>query len=395
MQTFAAAYYSAKNRKKISQYAVADLDTAAHLWGGLDNSRAFRNVLVGEPERRGEIWQAWISANEIELSDENIFYVLRHTAKLKTGSFERWAVYCALDLHEPKLFIHEDVVNEGVERARQATEACETDMAPIFVGYEESLYRDVRQVLEKAVTNQTPLLVYEESATSKHTVWPLSDKDATQKLKKLLDDQPLFLLDGHHRLAAAKENHRHGLGDGKILACLCSMDVNDTLILPIHRTVHYSRWMLPDAMFADLTRSGCKVTELTETKVTALENYLTKEMPTGAYCLALHSYSALPRLVQLPSASQLPQALAPLAVARLDHLVLESHPQATAIPVASLELVLEQLALDQCQAAFFLPAVQASQVRAVALAKLKMPRKSTRFVPKPALGLICRPWMVS
>lgn len=82
-------------------------------------------------------------------------------------------------------------------------------------------------------------------------------------------------------------------------------------------------------------------------------------------------------------------------MAALDTGVLAEHPQATVMPVPSHELALQQLALDQAQAAFFLPASSPAQVRSVALSKLRMPRKSTRFVPKPALGLLCRPWSSS
>jgi uncharacterized protein (DUF1015 family) len=79
----------------------------------------------------------------------------------------------------------------------------------------------------------------------------------------------------------------------------------------------------------------------------------------------------------------------------LDYGVLSQYSEAACLPVARVEPVLEQLAVDQAQAAFFLPPVRPSEVRAIALSQLRMPRKSTRFVPKPALGLICRPWMNS
>lgn len=392
MQPFAAAFYSLKNRNQISSLAVSDLDTAEHLWGGPDHSRAFRNVLVGAPERRGEIWQAWISSGEIELADESNYYILRHRSELAGKQLERWALYCALDLHDPNLFIHEDVLTEGVERARQATEACETDMAPIFVGYEEGLALDLRDWLSGSVEGQTPLMTYKESSTSTHDIWPLTFGPAASQLRVWFNDAPLFLLDGHHRLAAARENHRLGMGDGKILACICSMGPSDTLILPIHRTIHYERWMLPDSLFADLVRAGCKITELSELKVSQIPDYLERTAHPGPFCVALHSYSSKPNLVHLPVSGSLPSQLASLSVACLDYGVLEQHPQARSIPVPSFDSALEQLALDQSQAAFFLPPASPVEVRAIALSHLKMPRKSTRFVPKPALGLICRPW---
>ncbi len=83
LQPFQAAYYSAKHRARLADLTVSDLDTAEHLWGGPDYSRAFRNVLVGFPEQRGEAWQAWISGGDIELSDEQAFYALHQRQEVE------------------------------------------------------------------------------------------------------------------------------------------------------------------------------------------------------------------------------------------------------------------------------------------------------------------------
>lgn len=389
---FNAAYYSAKNRAELSTLAVADLDTAEHLWGGPDNTRAFRNVLVGTPERRGETWHAWLTMGDVEFADDALFYVLNTTQRLAGKSIDRWAVYAALDVNEPSLFIHEDVLPEGVERARQATEACESDMAPIFVGCEENLAPKLRRLLKDAVKGEAALLEFKEGPGSRHRVWPVKKAKHVEEIRKLFAGAPLFLLDGHHRLAAAKENHRFGLSDGRLLACITTMAESDTLILPLHRAVRYERWTLPDQLNADLVRAGCELKELPDLKVGSIGEYVLKHKEDGPFCVVLHSYADMPTLVKLPKAAGQPEALASLSVACLDFGVLDPIKEAAAFPVASAEIALEQLAQDQAQVAFFLPPASPREVRAIALAKLRMPRKSTRFVPKPSLGLIARPW---
>lgn len=395
LHPFAAAYYSASNRERLASLAVPDLDTAENLWGGADSSRAFRNVLVGPPERRGEIWQAWVTAGEVELADDHLYYVLRHTQTVAGHPVDRWAVYAALDLNEPSLFVHEDVLAEGVERARQATEACEADIAPIFVGCEEGLASALRSLLQESTEGSAPFLSFVESADSKHEVWAMKSGDHSRSLRRLFEGAALFLLDGHHRLAAARENYRLGMGDGRILACICSMSSADTLILPIHRAARSERWTLPDAFFADLVRAGCRLQELPDLRVSGIQAFLEQHTAEGPYCLALHSYSHQPVLVNLPLATQQPPQLSRLPVACLDFGVLSQQPGLTCMPVPNLDLALEQLANDQAQAAFFLPPARAGEVRAIALSRLRMPRKSTRFVPKPALGLLCRPWTIA
>lgn len=392
LHPFHAAFYSARNRQQLAQLVVSDLDTTEHLWGGRDSSKSFRNVLVGATEHRGEIWQAWISSGEVDLADDDGFYVLHQSQRLEGRLIDRWALYGAIGVEDQGLFIHEDVLPEGVERARQGTEACESDLAPIFVGCEEGKGLMLRELLSSYCRERKPFLRFETLEKGAHTVWVMDGAEAVRQAKELFAGTPLFLLDGHHRLAAARENFRLGMGDGRILACVCSMAPSDTLILPIHRAVNYERWMLPDALFADLVRSGCKLTELDSLRVSGIADYLNGHHSIGPYCIVQHSHSTKPTLVELPAVLSLPEQLADLSVAALDTGVLGEHLQATVMPVPSVDMALQQLALDQAQAAFFLPASSPAQVRSVALGKLRMPRKSTRFVPKPALGLLCRPW---
>jgi hypothetical protein len=395
LHPFVAAYYSPRNQAQLSQLVISDLDTAEHLWGGRDSSRSFRNVLVGATEQRGEIWQAWISAGEIDLADDECFYVLHQSQRVEGKLIDRWALYGTIAVNDPTLFIHEDVLPEGVERARQGTEACESDLAPIFVGCEEGIGTILRDLLSGFCRERRPFLRFETIDKGAHSVWAVTDQALAAQLKRMFEGTPLFLLDGHHRLAAAKENYRLGMSDGKILACVCSMARSDTLILPIHRAVNFERWTLPDALFADLVRAGCKLTELSKMKVAEIGDFLDTHSSASPYCVVQHSHSTRPTLVELPPAHRLPPQLASLSVAALDLGVLADYAQATVMPVPSFELALQQLALDQAQAAFFLPPSSSSQVRSVALSKLRMPRKSTRFVPKPALGLLCRPWVSS
>lgn len=389
---FIAAYYSKKNRDRISSLAVADLDTSEHLWGDVDLNISFRNVLVGDPEKRGELWNAWIGAGEVEMAEEAAFYVLQQTCLINGRKISRWAVMAAVEVDNTQIFLHEDVFPEGVERARQSIEACEGDMAPIFMGCSEEIEGSLRDFLSKAVGQRAKLLEYTESSTSNHKIWQINDFKFSLSLQEMFDERSLYVLDGHHRLAAARKNLRLGIGDGKILACVCSMEAEDTLILPIHRAIYCRRWALQEAFHADLVSAGCKIID-SGVRPQEIENALS-QIPAGqASGFVLYAHSDRGHMIHFPQAKALAPQLANLPVAILDYTVLAPLSDLTVIPVPDFKLTLDQLAMDQAQVAFFLPPVAAEEVRAVAKAGLKMPRKSTRFVPKPALGLLCRPWM--
>lgn len=124
-----AAHYAKAYRSNINRLAVKDLDSAQNIWGQVDQTYAFKNILVGSPQSRRDIWQSWTHGGVIEFKDRPAFYILCQKYWEGDVAVSRWAVLGSLPLDSKAIKIHEDVVAEGVERARQATEACEADLA--------------------------------------------------------------------------------------------------------------------------------------------------------------------------------------------------------------------------------------------------------------------------
>jgi uncharacterized protein (DUF1015 family) len=390
-----AAHYSGQAKDQLQHLAVTDLDSAQNIWGGSDSSIAFRNVLVGPTSQRSDTWQSWLSSGIIEYKEQLAFYVLKQTFTINGQTRERWGVICALDLEDTSLIIHEDVVDEGVERARQATEACEGDLAPIFVGYDEILATKIRSYLEQVLVGVPVLLNYQDPSqqSSTHSIWEITGSKQIREIQDLLRGEKLFLLDGHHRLAAARSNWRQGLGDGKILACVCSFAPQDTAILPIHRVVHNSAWILTDRLIEDWTQLGCQIKEIATVQPSHFQEQINQLINGDLCCLMLHAHANKILELRFPShLEKIPIEERDMAVAHLEYYLSSSFKNATVIPVTDPGFALEQLALEQAQVAIFLPSLRPFQIKRVASAGLRLPRKSTRFVPKPALGLIMRPW---
>jgi len=392
---FRAVRYSEKNQKNIGSLFVADLDTAEHLWGNADSSLSFRNLLVGPPEQRSQIWQAWLSSGDLELVDDPAFYVLsQEFSDTKGRKSTRWAAYGSADVLAEKILTHENVLPEGVERARQSTEACEGDVAPLFASLNENDGIVLRNTLQELCRDKKRLVQYRDSAGLEVCLWKISEPADVQSIQRIIGEGNLYLLDGHHRLAAAKANIKAGLGDGRILVCVCSMDAEDILIYPIHRLVYCERWMLPGIAVGDLVEAGCRVSPIVGRSPREIEAALAEVERIGhPAAIMLHAHEDRLQEVSFGAASSLPQVLQSLSVARLDLEVLKDI-KCSIIPTADLNLALEQLAQDQVQVAFFLPAVKQDQVRAAANAGITLPRKSTRFFPKPPIGLVCRPWLL-
>ncbi len=390
LNPFSAVHYSKRNQKNIGRLVIADLDTAEHLWGSADSTLSFRNVLVGSVEQRTQIWQAWLSSGELEFNDEPAFFVLSQEFSVGGSVHKRWAVYGSTDFSARKILTHENVLPEGVERARQATECCEGDIAPIFASVDDSIGKELRTALQKICAEETPLGKYRDSDGLEICLWKITKQ--IKNIQKIIGEANLYLLDGHHRLAAANANLRAGLGDGQILACVCSMAEDDLCIYPIHRLVYCERWMLPEALTEDLVQMGCKLEPIAARSPQEIQHVLDSlSREKQPFAVVLHAHSDKMFLMRFQKSSELPEAVRDLSVARLDWEILKDL-RGSVIPSADLNLAMEQLAQDQVQVAFFLPAVSRDQVRRAAAAGTTLPRKSTRFVPKPPIGLVCRPW---
>ncbi|MCO5143519.1 MAG: DUF1015 domain-containing protein [Oligoflexia bacterium] len=390
MEPIKAAIYNKKIRENINQVLVQDLDSAHQLFSNNDSSYSFKNLLVGKMEEKRDRWQTWISNEVFELSDKAGIYLLNHTQETTLGQINRFALYCSLSVYDEALLTHENTQADGVERARQGAEACEADLAPIFVGLgseKSSVFRShIRDLHER--NNSIVSCTLEDG--SRFSMSALYDKEQINEVKKFFQQTELFLLDGHHRLAAAKINTKNGMSDGRILTCISSMQTEDLKIYPIHRTLSYPAWGIPERLYDGLLQIGAKKVKNLAKNIESIESFIRSDEANGRM-VVLHAYDQTPTVFDLPKVKNSSDHLDSISAYRLEKM-LEPISEIRLNPTSEPSLALEELATDHADAAFFLPAASTEAVCAVARAREIMPRKSTRFVPKPALGLVVRPW---
>ena len=386
---FIAAYYSSRNLEKISELAIPNLDSTEKIWGHGKSALAFRNVLVGTAQERGVIWRRWFASREFERSSQAVYFVVCQKFVFAGNKFERWALLGSVDINSPRLYIHENVYPEGVEQARNGALACQADLAPIFIGCEKNKEKTLRSFLQTFSKKRSFLYYYEDRYTH-HIAWKVTDEASIKKISKIVNGSNLFLLDGHHRLMAAKENLSAGHGDGKILGFISPMSNKELVILPVHRSVTYPRWLVPEQMFSDLKKLNCHLKEIKNWRPDKLSQYIKNTKRGGPKCFLLHSNSK--SLWQLSFRQEKKNKIEKITVRRLENDIFKKHPDMQIFPTQDLEAAQAQLASGQAQAAFFLPKLTAENVQGIAKAQEVFPQKSTFFYPKPALGLVCRIW---
>ena len=237
----------------------------------------------------------------------------------------------------------------------------------------------------------------------RHRLWRVTDPDLLATLTAALKTTGAVIADGHHRFAAARANSRtEPIRDGSdaVLALVTPMGPGGLRVAPIHRVV--PDLPLDDALTA--ARHGFRVTELPMTSgdprevLTAIRRWLATPDASG-FLLTDGD-----RLVGLTDPSEAVVATvpseAPPAWRRLD-VVLAHHgllaalwqrgddPESVLIAHTAEEAV--RTAADRGGVALLLRAPSPTDVAAVARAGVRMPRKSTLFVPKPRTGLVLRP----
>jgi hypothetical protein len=228
----------------------------------------------------------------------------------------------------------------------------------------------------------------------------VTDRVLLDRLTRALRRTEAVIADGHHRFAAARAHaqSRIGLsGSDAVLALVTPMGRGGLRVDPIHRVVPD---LSLDAAVAG-ARPHFRVTELapgTGGAVTTARTWLRD--PGGTGFLVTDGR----RAVQLDSPSdavlasvpaEAPAAWRGLDVVLAHHGLLTTCWQRSDDPESV--LIAHRIdgavgtAVERNGVAVLLRAPSPADVAAVARAGVRMPRKSTLFVPKPRTGLVLRP----
>jgi uncharacterized protein (DUF1015 family) len=292
---------------------------------------------------------------------------------------------------------HEDTYPLAVEGRRALLAATRTDLEPIVLAHDTE--PEVAELTDVA-RQGPPTLVLRDGDGVDHRLWRVTDPALLGRLTAALGRTEAVLADGHHRFAAARAHAQSRVdldGSDAILALVTPMGRGGLRVDPIHRVV-------PDLSF-DAAVSGAtphfRIIDLTDGPgdVVAIGRRWLQD-PDGAGFLVTDGR----RAVQLDRPSdavcaavpaEAPAAWRGLDVVLAHHGLLTTCWQRRDDPDSV--LIAHRLdgavatAVERNGVAVLLRAPSPVDVAAVARAGVRMPRKSTLFVPKPRTGLVLRP----
>ncbi|MGQ0633391.1 MAG: DUF1015 domain-containing protein [Planctomycetaceae bacterium] len=314
---------------------------------------------------------------------------------------------------EGRVFPHEQTMSGPKADRLKLLQACQMNLSPVFGLYPD---RDntAQAPLEDVVRAAPPLEAHDHLGVI-HRLWPVTNREAIDQVRRLLADKPVFIADGHHRYETAI-NYRDGLvAAGKpvgpdapanfALMMFVGMSDPGLIILPTHRLVSGLAATTADQIEATL-RGHFAIERMGRGPDAAKATWDLIEADGGQGLLGLGTTAdGQWLLARLTDGSPMAR-LAPdqsddwrgLGVSLLHKLVLEHllkpHHVGDGVKcryVHQLEEVAAAQKAGECPLACLVPPAQIEHVEKIAARLEKMPPKSTYFYPKLQTGLVFNP----
>lgn len=375
-------------------------------------------------EQAADTFQNWLRDGTLIRDERDGLYVYHQTYRHAGVDYTRRMFFARLRL-EPfgasggvgsgSVFPHEQTFGGPKEDRLCLSTATVAQLSPIFGLYDDA-GNAVAKLLELGMSPEPLATGVVDDVENE--LWSVTDRALITEVTSLLQSQPTYIADGHHRYGTALL-YRDRLAQQKgtlaadhpanfVLCVFCALDDRGLLILPTHRALPNVR-ATPAAFAND---SNLVFTPLETANAEAAAAALPRHGPQaiGVYLAAEERYYAL-----RPTDERLLDAVAPqrspawrrLALAFLHAYVLDRlispklcagqtpeihYNKSAAEAVADVADAGGVTAADGVATAggvaFLLQPTTMSELRAVCQAGDLMPQKSTFFYPKLASGLV-------
>ena len=204
--------------------------------------------------RKDEILQ---DSNDEAIYPYKITYMLNNEEKTMNGFF----VLLKIDNEYKKVKAHERTLSKPKADRLNLMRSCYANLEPIQLLYidEED---DVHNTIQKSLSTKALIDVTGYDGFN-HAIWKITDKSVITQIKNFLDDEILFIADGHHRYQTAinfAKEMEEKTGDSNPdapfqyrMVILANMFDEGLAILPTHRLLN-----LPDTINKEKLQSVLK-----------------------------------------------------------------------------------------------------------------------------------------
>lgn len=310
---------------------------------------------------------------------------------------------------------HERTFSKVKSERLKLMQACHSNFSPIF-----GLYPDGNGILDQLVAHagrQTPDMDLVDGKGLRHKLWRITDAKTQEHVTNSLQDQCIYIADGHHRYETAL-NYREWVKENTpdfdethpanfVMMSLSSLSDPGMVIFPAHRLLKAVLEQERNALLGKVERyftvRSFSIEEGIESALGEFDAALEANATKNAIGLYMKDQAAIFTLVLKEGVmedlfgDEIPEALRDLDVTVLTRLLmmeLLGFDQARLDDATKIGYVTTSKAAvravddDEADMAFILNPTRIDQVQRVAQEGLIMPRKSTYFYPKVGSGQV-------
>jgi len=145
----------------------------------------------------------WFIRDVVIFDKLSALYVYDQPFVYQGGITRRLSLFALVSLEELARRVHryETTLDEYVEDSYRRIVASQAHLEPILVGYHNPALR-IGDLVSRSLS-QSPLFAFGEAGTDEHRLFQVAEPSLVDHVATALEKERLYLLDGHHRLAAA------------------------------------------------------------------------------------------------------------------------------------------------------------------------------------------------
>jgi len=376
-------------------------------------------LILPEPDREndkyssaGNLLNQWLNSDILSRDKEPSMYIYQQVFNVAGNNITRTGFICLLKLEEFNLgsvLPHEKTLSAPKEDRFKLMNECKANLSQIFGLYQDTNHT-IFQMLKKH-TSDSPIIDVTDTKGEGHKLWAVSDKDDMNTIVNAIQNEKVFIADGHHRYETALNYKKQMVGKNKnhtgdepynfIMMYLCAMNDSGLVVFPTHRLLKD----LPEFDKSAFKQNLSAYFDVIRTDKKDLFEYMEKNIDKHVFGLYMGrgntskgEFYALKNKGLKPLVQEnIPEAWRELDVAILHKVIIEKilgiteeevKRQKNIKYVSDKEEAISCLDNENYQVVLFLNPTKLSQIEEISLKGEVMPQKSTYFYPKLLTGLV-------
>jgi len=417
-KAFKAVVYNPQSIGDFKQVVCPPYDVISHQAQEMFAERSLHNfihILLAKDSplddkyrRAGLIFRSWLKEKVLIQDEQPAVYFYSQQYVIRGEKKTRLGFISLLRLGDEKsaaVFGHENTHQAAKQDRFKLMKQVKANLSPIFIIFLDKK-RIIQRIFQRDLGAQKPFIEVTDDEKTVHKLWRLNNPDLLKSIESSMNNEDMFIADGHHRYEVAcayRDLMREKLkteftGEEDFNYCLAYFTNTDRglSILPIHRLLKLDApldlndFMLKTKEYFDIDqlKDRGRFFFLLE-KAGCAEHLLGLYKDKKYFLLRLKNVKMLDKLI-----ADKPREYRSLDVAILNYLVFKNILKLDLDNLTNIKYspdpdeLMDQVDADCANVAFFLNPVKIQQIINIAVSGNKMPPKSTYFYPKVLSGLV-------